>query len=92
VVANALGAVLIPLLSPTVGGATYNIAKASPCPLRFQIVSEAGWDIGCGLGCLVAAAILSLGASLASAILLAVPSLLAGGALIWRMYAAARTS
>jgi hypothetical protein len=87
--ANALGAVLIPLLSPTVGGATYNLAKASPCPLRFQIVSEAGWDIGCGLGCLVAAAILSLGASLGSAILLGVPSLLAGGALIRRMYAAA---
>jgi hypothetical protein len=87
--ANALGALLIPILSPTIGGATYNLAKASPCPLRFQVASEAGWDIGCLSACLAAAAVLSLGAPLGMAILLALPAVAAGGALIWRMYALA---
>jgi hypothetical protein len=90
--ANALGALLIPVLSPTIGGATYNLAKASPCALRFQVASEAGWDVGCLLACLSAAALLSLGAPLGMAILLALPSVLAGGALIWRMYDQVRQS
>jgi MFS family permease len=88
--ANALGALLIPVLSPTIGGATYNLAKASPCALRFQVASEAGWDVGCLLACLSAAALLSWGAPLGMAILLAAPSIVAGGALIWRMYGQAR--
>jgi hypothetical protein len=88
--ANALGALLIPVLSPTIGGATYNLAKASPCALRFQVASEAGWDVGCLLACLSAAALLSWGAPLGTAILLAAPSIAAGGALIWRMYGQAR--
>jgi DHA1 family inner membrane transport protein len=87
--ANAVGALLIPVLSPTIGGATYNLAKASPCALRFQVGSEAGWDVGCLLACLTAAAVLSLGAPLGWAILLALPSVVAGGALIWRMYKSA---
>ena len=88
--ANAVGALLIPVLSPTIGGATYNLIKASPCALRFQVGSEAGWDVGCFLACLTAAAVLSLGAPLGMAILLALPAIPAGGALIWRMYAPAR--
>jgi hypothetical protein len=88
--ANAVGALLIPVLSPTIGGATYNLAKASPCALRFQVGSEAGWDVGCFLACVTAAAVLSLGAPLGLAILLALPGVVAGGTLVWRMYGSAR--
>jgi hypothetical protein len=86
VAANALGSVLIPILSPTIGGATYNLAKASPCSLRFQVAGEAGWDLGCAAACGVAAALLSLGAPIWLAILLGVFGLSGGAAQLWRMY------
>ena len=75
VTANALGALLWPLLLPTLGTAIYNLAKASPCPLRFIIVAEAGWDIGCFGACLIAAALAAAGVSLSIGILLALPAL-----------------
>jgi hypothetical protein len=83
----ALGALLIPVLSPTIGGAAYNLAKASPCPVRFQVAAEAGWDVGYFSACLIGAALLNLGAPLAVMILLALPALAAGGLLLRRMYA-----
>lgn len=86
VAANALGALLIPILSPTIGGATYNLLKASPCPLRGQVAGEAGWDIGCAAACLTAAGMLSLGAPIGYAILLGLLGLGAGAAQLWRMY------
>src|SRR5258706_9375964 len=61
VIANALGAPAITLLSPTLGAAIYNIAKASPCPMRFQVASEAGWDVGAVTACLLAAALTAAG-------------------------------
>ena len=42
VIANALGAFLMPLLLPALATATYNMAKASPCPFRFQMATEGG--------------------------------------------------
>lgn len=86
VAANALGSVLIPIISPTIGGATFPLIKASPCPLRFQVASEAGWDVGCAAACLIAAGLIGLGAPIAFAILLALPALAAGAAQLWRMY------
>ncbi len=46
--ANALGALLIPLLSPTLGTATYNLAKVSPCSFRFHALTTEGGlaDVG----------------------------------------------
>jgi MFS family permease len=84
--ANALGALLIPIISPTVGGAAYNRAAASPCPLRFQVVSEAGWDIGYMSACLIAAAMTATGAGLSSTILLGLPAIAVGAMVLWRMY------
>ena len=46
------------------------LAKASPCPLRFTIATEGGWDTGCILGCLLAAAFASVGAGFAGGILI----------------------
>ena len=76
VTANALGALLWPLLLPTLGTAIYNLSKASPCPMRFTMVTEAGWDIGGACACLLAAALAAAGVSLSIAILLALPALL----------------
>ena len=44
--ANALGALVMPLLLPALGTATYNRDKASPCTLRFHMATEGGWDVG----------------------------------------------
>src|SRR5262245_18918594 len=92
VAANAFGGLALPLLSPVIGGAAYNLAKASPCPLRFHMAAEGGWDVGCFCACLIAAAIAASGASLAFAILLALPGVAAQALLLWRYYPPAALS
>ncbi|MDO9247272.1 MAG: hypothetical protein Q7U11_12475 [Phenylobacterium sp.] len=86
VIAHALGAVLMPLLLPPLGAAAYTLAKASPCPFRFHMVTEGGWDIGCAGACVTAAALVSLGAPLSVPILLALPAVAAGFTLLWRYF------
>lgn len=86
VAAHALGAVLMPLLLPPLGTAAYNLAQASPCPFRFHIATEAGWDIGCAGACVTAAALISLGAPMSVPILLALPAAAAGAVLLWRYF------
>jgi len=76
VVANALGALAVCLYMPTVMTPVYNLAKRSPCPLRFHVATEGGWDIGGASGCLAVAALPALGAPPSFAILL---SLLGAG-------------
>jgi hypothetical protein len=77
VIANALGALAVCLYMPTLMTAVYNQAKRSPCPLRFHVATEAGWDIGGAVGCIAMATLSTLGAPLSFAILLS----LAGSAL-----------
>ncbi|MDW6021438.1 MFS transporter [Mesorhizobium sp. BAC0120] len=86
VTANALGALMFPLLIPALGTATYNMAKSSPCPFRFQMVTEGGWDVGCFGACLIAAALSASGVPLAIGILLGLPGIALGMALLWRHY------
>jgi MFS transporter, DHA1 family, inner membrane transport protein len=86
VTANALGSLAMPLLSPVIGGANYNLAKAAPCPLRFLIASEGGWDTGCFFACLCAAAIAAADAPLSFALSLALPGIAAQAFLLWRYY------
>ena len=85
--AHALGGLAMPLLAPVVGVATYNIAKAAACPLRFQIAAEGGRDIGCALACLAVAAFVGAGLSLGFALLFALPPLLLGAGLIRHHFA-----
>jgi DHA1 family inner membrane transport protein len=92
VAANALGALLIPLLSPTLGTATYNLAKLSPCSFRFHMTTEGGWDVGCFFACLASAAIVAAGGSLAVPILLALPAVAASALILWRHYSANPTA
>ncbi|MDP2012298.1 MAG: hypothetical protein Q8K11_19185 [Phenylobacterium sp.] len=86
VIAHALGAVLMPLLLPPLGAAAYTLAKASPCPFRFHMVTEGGWDIGCAGACVTAAGLISLGTPLSVPILLALPAVAAGFMLLWRYF------
>ncbi len=86
VIANALGAAVLPLLLPALGTAIYNLTKVSPCPLRFQVVAEAGWDIGAICGLLCAAAFFGLGVPFSHAIPLAVPGIVATGFVLWRYF------
>jgi MFS transporter, DHA1 family, inner membrane transport protein len=86
VVANGIGGFFWPLMSPTLGVVTYNLAKASQCPLRFNIAMEGGWDIGCCAACLVAAGLISAGVSLAVPILLALPAVAVMALLLWQHY------
>jgi hypothetical protein len=90
VIANALGAAVIPLLVPALGTAIYNPTKVSPCPLRFQIAAEAGWDIGAILGLVCAAALFAIGVPFSHAIPLAVPGMAALGFMLWRYFPGAR--
>jgi len=88
VVGNALGAFVVALLLPAMMTAVYNLAKASPCPLRFHIATEGAWDIGCGSAALTAAALAASGISLAASLLLALPAIGLCAWLLWRYYGA----
>lgn len=87
IAANALGALVSCLLVPAQMTPVYNMAKTSPCPLRFHIAAEGGWDIGCFSAALTAAALASAGVSLAFAILLAAPAVTAIALLLCGYYA-----
>lgn len=87
IAANTLGALVLPLIVPVAASPLYNLAKASPCPFRFHLAAEGGWDVGCAAACLSAAAIAASGASLAWAIVLAIPALLGASLVLWRYYA-----
>lgn len=87
VAANALAAIAAPLLEPVMMAPIYNLAKASPCPLRFHMATEGGWDLGCGLGCLAAAALTAARVPLSASILLALIGAATGFWLLLSRYA-----
>jgi hypothetical protein len=68
------------------GAAVYNLAKASPCPFRFHMATEGGWDIGCFAACLLAATLLATGVPLSATHLLVLPGVAACVLLLWRQY------
>ena len=87
VTSNALGALVLPLILPAQATASYNLAKASPCPMRFIIACEGGWDVGCASACLLAAALAAAGVSLSITILFALPALAVLAHLLRRYFA-----
>jgi hypothetical protein len=87
VAANALGALIWPLLLPTLATPLYNLSKASPCPLRFSIVAEAGWDIGCSSACLIAAALIAAEVPFSVGLLLTLPALALAAAVLRNYFA-----
>lgn len=88
VAANAAGALVTALYTPTMMTAVYNLAQASPCPLRFHIATEGGWDAGGAGGALTAAALLWAGAPFWAAILLGLVGTSAAFVLLRRYYGA----
>jgi hypothetical protein len=86
VVANAAGAVAFAIHTPTVMTAIYNLAKASACPLRFHVATEAGFDISGVTAYLIAGAMIWAGAPLWAGISLAFLSIAAVFVLLSRYY------
>lgn len=86
IAANAPGPFVAALLLPAEMTAVYNLAKASPCPLRFHILTEGGWDLGAASGALIAAGLAALGQSLAISMALTVPGAAIAAWVLWRYY------
>ncbi len=87
VAANALGAMLWPLLGPTLGACSHNLAKASPCAFRFHMGTEGGWDVGAVAASLTAALLVRLGAPLTIPLLMALLGVAGSVAFLRRYYA-----
>ena len=85
-IANAAGGMVMPLLVPPLAAVAQNLAKASPCPMRVMMATEGGWDVGCFCACLTAAGMAALGAPSWLWVLLTLPAVIAGTALLWRHY------
>jgi hypothetical protein len=54
-VANASGAAVMGLYVPVLMSVIYDKAKLSGSAYRFHFAAEAGWDMGAGMGCILAA-------------------------------------
>lgn len=87
VTANALGSLVGCIYIPTVGTPIYNRAKRSPCVIRFNIVAEAGWDVGIGGGLLIAAFLVWLGAPPTRVVFLALVGIAVVFVVLRRYYA-----
>ena len=87
IVANALATIAAALLTPVMMAPIYNLAKASPCPLRFHMATEGGWDVGCCAGCLTAAALAAAHVPFSAAVLSSLAGAAAGLWLLLRSYA-----
>jgi hypothetical protein len=87
IAANAIGAIALCLQVPAMMTAVYNLAKSSPCTMRFHMAAEGGWDIGGGAGCLVAAGLVALGVPLAAVLALGLLGLAASVVMLNRQYA-----
>lgn len=86
ITANALGAFVVCLYTPMLMTAVYNQAKRSPCPLRFHVATEGGWDTGGAVACLITAGLVSQGAPLAVGVLLSLFGAAAAFVLLRRYY------
>jgi MFS transporter, DHA1 family, inner membrane transport protein len=63
VAANTFVAIGWPIYSTVFNSRMYTLARQSPCPLRYHIIAEGGWDLGTAVSCFASALLLSLGFS-----------------------------
>ena len=87
VLANALGALGACLYVPTLMTAVYTQAKRAPCPLRFHVATEGGWDIGGASGLFCAALAIRTGLPIWTGILFSLLGVAAMVVLLQRYYA-----
>ncbi|MGH6958529.1 MAG: MFS transporter [Caulobacteraceae bacterium] len=88
VVANAAGALVSALVIPAMMTAVYNIAKSAPCPFRFHMACEGGWDIGCAIASLIGAGLAAANVPLYVPLLVGLPGAAASAWMLARYYAA----
>lgn len=86
IAANAIGTFAMCFYVPTLMAPLYNLAKASPCTLRFHVATESAWDLGCGSAALLAAWVASSGSPLSWIVLLALPATAAQTWVLKRYY------
>lgn len=86
IVAHALGGMAMTLVSPTLGAAQYNLARASPCPTRFYVAADGAWDLGAISSCLIGAALAAVGFPLSLAILMSLAGLAVQVGVLRRYY------
>lgn len=86
--ATALGG----LYTPSLMTAIYNESSISNSPLRYQLLVEAGWDVGGLVVCLLAATMLAAAQPLQSLVLLAVIAVPLQALLLCQSFAAYRLS
>ena len=84
--ANAAGGFVMPLLVPPLATVTHNLAKTSPCPLRNKMATEAGWDVGCFLVCIIAATLAQSHAPALLWVLLPLPAAAASAVALRRYF------
>lgn len=89
IAATALGALVTPVTQVALLALLYAMARRSACPLRFAMATEAGWDLGCAMACLIAAGALALGASYAWPILCGLIGIATVTVMLTRWYAKA---
>ncbi|MEM8919158.1 MAG: MFS transporter [Pseudomonadota bacterium] len=82
VAATAIAAVVAAIQAPVIMARLYSLAQESGCPLRFNMATEGGWDLGSAAGCLIAAGMIWWGVSLSLILPLA---LLGLGAVAWML-------
>jgi MFS transporter, DHA1 family, inner membrane transport protein len=86
VLANAAAAIAWPVYNTGFMSRIYKLSKQSPCPLRFTVVAEGGWDMGTAAGCLAAAAITFAGFSFTLPLALALVAIAFGYAVVAQSY------
>jgi MFS transporter, DHA1 family, inner membrane transport protein len=59
--ANALYSAAWPSYATALNSQVYNLARLSPCALRFHVIAEGGWDLGMAFGCGLAAVMIYFG-------------------------------
>jgi MFS transporter, DHA1 family, inner membrane transport protein len=78
VAANAMTTAAWPSYATALNSQVYNLARQSPCSLRFHVVAEGGWDLGMAVGCGLAALLVYSGYGFFWAILLGLLGCIAG--------------
>jgi len=86
VTASGVAAICSALVAPVMMAAAYNLAKAAPCPLSFNVVTEGAWDLSCGLTYFLTAGLVIAGVPLPLTLLLGLPSAVAVAVLLRRYY------
>jgi MFS transporter, DHA1 family, inner membrane transport protein len=86
IAASCLAVLAWPMYGTVMNGRLYDLAKQSPCTLRYHVVAEGGWDLGTATGCLIAAAMFWLGLPAFWPLILSVLASAAGYVVISRSF------